>query len=232
MAEKREPKAWITVNGKHVPIFDEDWMPWELRQRYSRYINDRSHDHQLDSDELTWVEELRYEEEQKKNKQIQNNEEEAKKLNEQDKQAKEKPLKPWSAAEEKRSREMSKYVIDKLHAGDEFAEFYEENYLEDIDSYTFEADAANNENIVTLGKMNMIYAQNWDENERRVKKGKAVTGSTYYVVQDWNGSIDENCFAYKTKADAMHAMKLWIEEEKESRKKWLERRKNKNRANI
>lgn len=224
MAEKREPKAWITVNGKHVPIFDENWIAPEVRTRYSRFINDKSYDKHLDSDELTWVETMRKEEELKKNQQIQQNEQEAQHKNEEEKQEK---LKPWSEAEARRSKEMSKYVNDKLRAGDGgFGEYYEENHLEDLASYTFKRDVANVEDTVTVSKMNMIYAQNWDENDRRVKQGKAVTGSTYYVVQNMDGSIDETHFAYKKKEDAIHAMKLWIKEEEQRRKKWLERKKN------
>ena len=86
MADKKEPIYWITVNGAHVPIYEETakWMPFEMRERYSRYIDDHSHDHQLDSDEKTWVEALRREkyqqQEDQKERQIAESKKQADKL--------------------------------------------------------------------------------------------------------------------------------------------------------
>ena len=51
MADKREPIAWITVNGAHVPIYDSNWMDPEMKERYSKYIDDHSFDYALDADE-------------------------------------------------------------------------------------------------------------------------------------------------------------------------------------
>lgn len=221
MAEKREPIAWITVNGAHVPIYDSSWMSFEQRNHYSRFIDDHSYDDRLDSDEKTWVAALRKEKElkeaeDKKNSQIETNKREADRLNNRDKKEE---VKPWTKAEQKRSEEMSKYVNDKLRAGGEFGEFYEETAVEEIASRTLPANKNYKEEELTVTKMVVTYAQNWDENDNRVKKGKAVTGSTYYVVQDDNGSIDESCFAYKTKADALHAMELYYQEEMKRRNK-------------
>ena len=218
MAEK-EPIAWITVNGAHVPIYDTSWMSFEQRQHYSRFIDDHSWDDRLDSDEKIWVAALRKERElqeaeNKKNSQIEANKKEADRLNNRDKKEE---LKPWSKAEQKRTEEMSKYVNAKLRAGmdsgAEFGEFYEETSVEEIASRELPAGNRYREDEVKVTKMVMTYAQNWDENERRVKKGKPVTGSTYYVVQDDNGAIDESNFAYKTKADALHAMELYYRDE-------------------
>lgn len=131
-------------------------------------------------------------------------------------------LKEWSDAEEKRSAEMSQWVNDKIRTGG-FSEFYEESVVEDVASETIKVPGWGEEEV-TVSKMNITYVQNWDENDKRVKQGKAVTGSTYYIVQDENGAINENHFAYKTKADAIHAMKLYADEMKQYRN-WFNNRK-------
>ena len=123
-------------------------------------------------------------------------------------------IKDWTDKEEQRGIEMSRYVSDKINEGG-FYEFYEENTLETIETFPIDGQGVLRNDEVTIDKMNLIYAQNWDENDRRVKKGKAVTGSTYYVVQADNGSIDEEHFAYKTKADAIHAAQLYVDRQKQ-----------------
>lgn len=229
MAEERKVKRWITVNGKHVPIYEDmdDWMSSDMKARYSRYIDDRSFDWALDSDEMTWVAALRAErderldaEQKKKDSQIQANAEQAKKLNEQDK---EEGIKPWSKAEAQRSKEVTKYITSKTRVTKEYQEFYEENFVEDIYKEPLNFEGFHDDEI-SISKMNLVYAQNWDENDNRVKQGKAVTGSTYYVVQTEDGAIDETNFAYKTKADAEHAMKIYIKELTEQRNKWGHKR--------
>jgi len=222
MAE-RKIKRWVTVNGTHVPIYEDEsgeWMDFATRQRYSRYIDDHSFDDKLDSDEKTWVAALRAErdeaEQKKKEAQIQANAVEAKRLNERDK---EEVLKPWSKAEDQRSKEVSKYVYDKVFkTGDSPQEFYEENVVEELYKEPLKFEGYRDDEI-SISKMNLVYTQNWDENDMRVKQGKAVAGSTYYVVQTDDGAIDENNFAYKTKADAEHAMKIYIKELTEYRAK-------------
>ena len=131
-------------------------------------------------------------------------------------------LKEWTDAEEKRSREMSKYVNDKIFKGS-YQEFYEENHVEELESFEIPGQGVLKDQTVTVDKMNLIYAQNWDENDRRVKQGKAVTGSTYYLVQTEDGSTDETNFAYKTKADAIHAAKLYVDEQKQLVEYWKRR---------
>lgn len=219
--EEREPIAWITVNGAHVPIYDTSWMSFEQRQHYSRFIDDHRWDDRLDSDEKTWVAALRKERElqeveNKKNSQIEANKKEADRLNNRDK---ENEIKPWSKAEQKRSEEISKWVGDKIRTGDEFGEFYEESFVEDIATKEIPEGGGLREDTLTCSKMNITYVQNWDENDRRVKKGKPITGSTYYIVQTEDGAIDESHFAYKTKADALHAMELYYRDEMKRRRK-------------
>lgn len=213
MSGKKEPKRWVTVAGKHFPIYEDENgneifgvgqekapevktsdLPDEVRRTYSRFIDDHSHDNQLDSDEKAWVEALRKE-----------------KYGDKTAPPKEEKVKPWSKAEEKRSVEMSKFINSKLRVSQEFGEFYEENPVEEYEATPLRFPGYKDD-AISVTKMNLIYAQNWDENDNRVKQGKAVTGSTYYVVQTDDGSIDETNFAYKTKADAQHAMQLYIEE--------------------
>lgn len=123
-------------------------------------------------------------------------------------------IKEWSAKEEQRTKDISKYVSDKIFEGG-WHEYYEENNVETLDTYVIDGDGQLKDEEITLEKMNLVYTQNWDENEKRVKQGKAVTGSTYYSVYGEDGDINESLFAYKTKADAEHAMKLYIDERKQ-----------------
>lgn len=123
-------------------------------------------------------------------------------------------IKDWTDKEEQRGIEMSRYISDKINEGG-FYEFYEENPVETIETIPIEGQGVIRDDEITIDKMNLIYAQNWDENDRRVKKGKAVTGSTYYVVQTSDGAIDEEHFAYKTKADAIHAAQLYADRQRQ-----------------
>ena len=205
MAERREPKAWITVNGKHVPIFDENWIPQDVRDTYSRFVDDRSMDKHLDSDELTWVEALR------KEKQIKQNEQEADGLNRKEKQP---TVKPWSKAEEKRSQDISKLIDEKLRTGG-WGEYYETDGGETVEEFDFEIPGGRTTEI-RIGKNTIVYAGNFDENDHRVKKGKSVKGTTHYTVSDDGETIDDSYMGYKTLADARHAAKLYMERAKKT----------------
>lgn len=128
-------------------------------------------------------------------------------------------IKEWSKAEEKRTRETSDY-IDKMHkAGGGWDEFYEENGVGNVESFKF-ADARGKEHEITITKMNFTYVSNWDENDRRVKAGKAVTGSTFYTVDDNEEYISDNDLGYKTLADARHAAQLYADWEKQRVAYW------------
>lgn len=134
-------------------------------------------------------------------------------------------IKEWTDKEEQRSKEMSEYVNNKVFAGDgEYQEFYEENYVEEVQSFELPGQGIYKDETITVDKMNLVYAQNWDENDRRVKQGKTVTGSTYYLVSDSNGTVNENHPVYKTKADAIHAAKLYIDEQKQVIEYWKKRK--------
>ena len=54
----------------------------------------------------------------------------------------------------------------------------------------------------------VIYAQNWDESDNRVKQGSAVPGTVYYTVSINGEILDENIIGYKTYNDAKHALDL------------------------
>ena len=157
----------------------------EVRKQYSKYIDDRSHDDQLDSDEKVWVEELR-----KENASI----------------------KPWSAAERKRSKELTQFLHSKLYCTDEWQEFYKEQVvIPDIETAEIAKPNQKPERI-TISKCRLLYVQNWDENDNRVRKGSGVPDSTFYIVETEDGPVDEDCWAYKTLGDARHAMNLYIAE--------------------
>ena len=134
-----------------------------------------------------------------------------------------KQIKPWSATEEQRSREISDYVTKMIHTGG-FEEFYEQNevdeiYRQDISEYCIPGLMPDE---IVISKMNLIYAGYWDEDDNRVKKGKPVTGSIHYMVQtEHDGAIDEDRPAYKTKADAIHAMELYLDYLKHYKEEWL-----------
>ena len=48
-----------------------------------------------------------------------------------------------------------------------------------------------------------------------MKRGKAVTGSTFYSVGEDGDSIDDSVLGYKTLADARHAVELYMDREKQ-----------------
>lgn len=223
MAEERKVKRWITVNGNHVPIYEDtkDWMSADMRARYSTFIDRPDLYDRLDSDERTWVEALRAEriEEQQsqKERQIEQAKAQADVLNN-----KEDKLKPWSKAEQKRTEEISKKIHQLYNAGESFAEYYDTDG-EDVYTQTLSKEeyGFRDGTEATITKEWFIYAQNWDENDRRVKKGKRVTDSTFYTVGIDGEILDENVLGYKTFADAKHALDLELD--------WFRQRERKSR---
>lgn len=122
-------------------------------------------------------------------------------------------IKEWSKAEEKRTKEISDYIYEKQNVGDEWQEYYEVNGIEDIETFTYFDEWRGVEHEVTITKNNLTYARSWDENDNSVKKGKAVTGSIFYTVDEDGDYIDENVIGYKTLADARHAARLYMDRE-------------------
>ena len=123
-------------------------------------------------------------------------------------------IRPWSQKEEERTKEMSSYVTSKIFEGG-YEEFYAENNVDTIETFIIDGQGVYKDEEVTVEKLNLVYTQLWDENDMRVKRGKAVVGSTYYAVYGDDGAIDETNFAYKTKADALHAAQLYIDEKEQ-----------------
>lgn len=121
-------------------------------------------------------------------------------------------IKPWSASEEKRTQETSRMVIDYEYAGDgEWREYYDTDY-EEVFAQTLGDEYGTRSNVeAIITKEWFYYNRNWDENENRVKKGKRVTGSTFYSVAIDGNILDENVAGYKTLADAKHALELELD---------------------
>lgn len=149
-------------------------------------------------------------EQTQKELQIKANADEAKRLNERDKEQR---IKPWSKAEEKRTKEASDMVMHYLYAGDdkEFMEFYDIDG-EEVYPKTLGKEYGTRDNVkAEITKEHFIYAKNYDENDIRVKKGKKVPGSTYYTVSIDEETLDENVAGYKTQKDAQHALEIELD---------------------
>ena len=117
--------------------------------------------------------------------------------------------KPWTAAEEARTKEISDMINQKLNEGG-WCEYYDQDG-EDYDVETIEfAVPGRKDTEISISKSWLTYVHSWDENERSVKRGGKVPGTTYYSVGDDGEIIDENYLGYKTLADARHAAALYM----------------------
>lgn len=121
-------------------------------------------------------------------------------------------LKEWSKAEQKRTEETSRMVNDYLWAGGEWSEYYDTEGEQVFSQELSAAEYGYRDGIeATITKEHFVYKQNWDENDNRVKRGKTVTGSTFYTVGIDGEVLDENVAGYKTLADAKHALALELD---------------------
>ena len=155
----------------------------EIRKEYSKYIYDYSQDAKLDSDELMWVKMLRAD------------------------------VKPWSSVEEKRTKEISELIYRLEKLVDEYGvEYYTQGIGECVKSYDLIIPGRRRTEIC-IYKGHLVYAKNWDENDKRVKCGARVKGTTYYEVVDDGNVIDETYIGYKTLADAEHAAEIYMQYE-------------------
>lgn len=121
---------------------------------------------------------------------------------------------PWSPAEDKRTKEHSRKLYDLVNT-DGWGEIYEENGIDEVESYNVVSNWGPNkgrQGQVTIYKNNIVYAGNYDENDRRVKQGKAIPGTTYYDVAHDGDMIDENIMGYATLNDARHAAMIYIKD--------------------
>lgn len=122
-------------------------------------------------------------------------------------------IKEWSTAEENRTKETTKMVDSYLYAGDsgEFMEYYD-TVGDDVYTQRLGEEFGTRESTeATIMKEQFTYAQNWDENDNRVKKGKKISGTIYYTVAIDGETLNENVAGYKTLADAKHALALELD---------------------
>lgn len=126
-------------------------------------------------------------------------------------------LKPWSEAEERRTKETSNMVHRYNTASNDFGEVYESDNFEDVYEMELnEAEYGVRDGVpATITKQNFVYATGWDENENRVKRGKSVAGSTFYTVSINGEILNEDVLGYKTLGDAKHALELELDHMKQ-----------------
>ena len=113
-------------------------------------------------------------------------------------------LKPWSTAEQKRAEEVSSRVYEYLSK----PEFYDTTY-----DTVYETEIGSDYGVregteAKIYREQVVYAQNWDENDSRVKKGKAIPRTVHYTVGINGEILDENLVGYMTYDDAKHALDL------------------------
>ena len=137
-----------------------------------------------------------------------------------------KDLKSWSDAEEKRTKDISDMLVRLDNAGDgDFQQFYEpdSDNAETVYKTTVgEEYGFRNGTEIEIYKEYYVYASNWDENDRRVKKGKKVPGTVHYTVSVDGDYLDDNHLGYKTLKDAQHDLALnldWYKQREDWNKK-------------
>lgn len=118
--------------------------------------------------------------------------------------------KPWTNAEKKRTEDISQQLFNKCYRTGDDNEFYEEDTVAEVEKLEFPQVTNFKESEITIHSNQLIYTKSWDENDRYVKKGGRVQGTTYYTVADNGDVIDENYMGYKTKEDARHAAMIYI----------------------
>lgn len=132
-------------------------------------------------------------------------------------------IKEWSFAEENRTQETSRMILDYENAGGEWREFYDTDG-EEVFTQELGAEYGTRTGVeAQITKEWFFYNRNWDENDRRVKQGKKVAGSTFYSVSINGEILNENVAGYKTLADAKHALQLELDYMKQ-RESWYSKR--------
>ena len=116
-------------------------------------------------------------------------------------------LKPWSSSEQRRAEEISNLVWPYLRND----QFYETTYTVVYQAEIGEEYGVREGTEVVIAREQVVYAQNWDENDNRVKKGKAIPGTVHYTVGIYGEILDENLIGYKTFEDAKHALDLELD---------------------
>lgn len=120
-------------------------------------------------------------------------------------------MKPWSKAEDKRSKEISDFIYNHLFITGEYAEKYDTQTIEpEVETYIFPKNSVYKQTQVSISKMCLI----------DTRTEKRVTGSIYYDVDDDGDLIDENYLGYKTLKDAKHAMEIYVQGILDNVKRW------------
>lgn len=122
-------------------------------------------------------------------------------------------VKPLSKAELERCNK-AKAIVMKCYESET-----EDYYEEEGDEVYSEPDPTDPNVIWTIDKGWLVYTDSWDENERKVKRGGKVPGSTFYSVTCDGDVWDERNIAQLTLADAQHFLKIC----QQDRAAWSER---------
>ena len=120
--------------------------------------------------------------------------------------------KPFSAAEQKRTDAINDKLKNYLFIDGEYGEVYEEEGIDEVEKYEVYNPWKKRDTELTIYKNHLVYATNYDENDRRVKQGKAIPGTIYYDVAEDGDVIDENLIGYATLDDARHAAMIYMKE--------------------
>ena len=123
-------------------------------------------------------------------------------------------LKPWSAAEQLRAQQISEKVYPYL-----VSQFYDTTFSEVYTDEIGEEYGVREGTEVEILREQVIYAQNWDESDNRVKKGAVIPGTVHYTVGINGEVLDENLIGYKTFDDAKHALDLELDRMKKEANK-------------
>lgn len=114
---------------------------------------------------------------------------------------------PWTSAEQKRTIDASDMVWFYYRERDYYKQESEVIYREELgDEYSHYSGKE-----VTISKCWFVYSESWDEEHNRVPRGKRVPTTIYYSVAIDGDLLDENVLGYKTKTDAMHALKIELQ---------------------
>lgn len=121
------------------------------------------------------------------------------------------PLKPWSAAEQLRAEKISAKVYPYL-----ISDYYDTT-LSTVYEDEIGAEYGVREGTeVEILREQVVYAQNWDENDNRVKKGATIPGTVHYTVGINGEVLNENLIGYMTYNDAKHALDLELDRMKKA----------------
>ena len=132
-------------------------------------------------------------------------------------------IKPWSDAEERRTRETSDMIVRLDNAGEdgEFQEYYSPDTYEEIETIPLGSDYGTRNGVeAVIARQQYNYVHNWDENDNRVRRGGKVTGTVHYTVAIDGDYLNDSQLGYKTLADARHALALELD--------WLRQRESYN----